>query len=168
MESSFKKTYERNVLSDGTIEITHKQVRIPPSAATAFFLVATIILLPTSCAITGAFWGYEHKQSNAGWSFATVVLYVVLIFAISRLLGVGTNHLLIKPNIGVVINGKNLPYADIQTIGVNTIVNGNKKGDSYAYADSHGTKIPLTKHVSASLANAISEEVKNASGHSWG
>lgn len=167
MESSFKKNYERTVQSDGTIEIVHDQVRIPPSMGTAVMILMTIVLLPTSCAIGGAFHGYDARASNVPWTITTMIIYVILCFVVGRLLVKGKNHLLIKPNQGIVIHGKSLPFSDIQTIGTETLVNGNKKANSYAYAESHGNRIPFTKHVSQSLAEAIATEVKASSGYKW-
>ena len=171
MESSFKKAYEKNVLPDGSIELHYKAKRMSPSTMVGALVAAFLLLLPASCAITlpvAAMFNTARESlgdtSKGLWMALAMPLYVVMVYFL-----VNTKAtLVIKPREGLLFKGKQLPFSEVQNIGTMDHPNGNSKASTaYAYADSHGKKIEVTKYVPLTLATAIMEEIKVGSGIAW-
>jgi hypothetical protein len=171
MESSFKKAYEKNVLPDGSIEINYKAKRMSPAAMAGAGMLAVLILFPASCAVTlpvAAIFnssGESLGQTSKGlWFALAVLLYFPMLYFLLNAKG----SLTIKPNQGLIFEGKNLPFSDVQNIG--TIEHPNAKvkaGEAFVYAVSHGAKIRVTKYIPLALAATFVQEIKTGSGIDW-
>lgn len=171
MESSFKKGYEKNVLPDGSVELNYKAKRMSPSMMAGAGMLAILILFPASCAVTlpvAAMFNDAREslgQTSKGlWLTLAVILYTLMLYFL-----VNTKAtLVIKPNQGLLFKGKQLPFSAIQNVG--TIDHPNAKikaGAAFVYADSHGTKIEVTKFIPLALAKTFVEEIKASSGLEW-
>lgn len=171
MESSFKKGYERTVNTDGSIELKYKAKRMSPAAMAGAGMAAILVLFPVSCAVTlpVASMFNDHGQSlgqtsKGLWTTLAIILYIGILYFLVNTKG----SLVIKPNQGLIFNGKQLPFSEIQNIG--TIDHPNAKvkaGASFVYAGSHGTQIRVTKYVPLALAEAVAAEIKQSSGMGW-
>lgn len=171
MESSFKKGYEKNVNADGSIELKYKAKRMSPAAMAGAGMVAILVLFPVSCAVTlpVASMFNDHGQSlgqtsKGLWTTLAIILYIAILYFLVNT----KSSLIIKPNQGLVFDGKQLPFSDMQNIGTINHPNAKvKAGAAFVYAGSHGNQIRLTKYIPLALAEAVSSEIKQSSGITW-
>ena len=169
MESSFEKAFDKQVNPDGSIDLTFKTTRISVHSANAFSLIMLLILFPVSCAVTSPvmFMLYDKQASRDGFQGGAILMWnlaaFLLCFFVARWYKEGKTTLTIKPHEGIIFEGKQLPFTDIQEVGTmhETILN-NPIGTSYVYAKSHGNQIKVTKYVPLSLAEAIVSEINKA------
>ena len=171
MESSFKKGYDKSVNADGSIELKYKAKRMSPSAMAGAGMVAILVLFPVSCAVTlpVASMFNDHGQSlgqtsKGLWTTLAIALYIAILYFLVNT----KSSLLIKPNQGLIFDGKQLTFSDIQSIG--TIDHPNAKvkaGAAFVYASSHGTQVRLSKYIPLTLAEAVASEIKQSSGMGW-
>ena len=111
MESSFKKGYDKTVNADGSFELSFKSERVSAKSASGFALLMIIILFPTSCAVTlpvaHMFSSGDWAQvSKPLWASLALILYIVVLYYITK----SKTKISVKPDIGIIINGKNLPF----------------------------------------------------------
>lgn len=171
MESSFKKGYDKKVNADGSFELSFKSRRLSPQASASIGALLIFVLYPASCAVTlpvaGMFLSPRQDLGDVNkflWIALASTLFVFLLFLIVY----GKTKILVKPNLGLVVDGKNLPYKEIKQVGTVNHPNAtNKKGAAFVYADTHGTQVKLSKYIPLELAEAIAEEIKEASGIQW-
>ena len=172
MESSFKKGYDKTVNADGSIAIL-LQGKTKGAATTTghpllyliFFIVCAIVSFNIVDSIMGR--NPNMVTSLSLWALLSIGSWFVLFLIFKSLMTKKTN-LLIKPNEGVIFDGKQLPFADIQKIGVNhQTTNSNLNGDAQVFATSHGNNINITGWLPLALAEGIAEEIKGASGMQW-
>ncbi|WP_313236801.1 hypothetical protein [Delftia acidovorans] len=110
-------------------------------------------LFIASLALSLLFW------VNASNVFA-IVATVIIFFATYNIQNI-TEKITVKPREGVIFSGNQLPFADVQKLGI-------MKGSSaYVLAVSHGEQIKMSGYVGESLAEAIADEIKAASGKEW-
>ena len=167
MESSFKKAYEKTVGPDGTVMLKFKAERIGAHVGGG---VATFLLIPlflASCAVTypvaTVFGNIGRKDATAitVWNILAVALLIVVV----RWYNIRPSTLTLKPHEGVIFNGKQLPFRDIQSIStVHETTGTNPKGNAYVSAQSHGSEIKLTRYMKKDLADAIAREIRSAGG----
>ena len=169
MESSFKKGYDKTVNADGSFELSFKSERVSAKSASGFALLMIIILFPTSCAVTlpvaHMFSSGDWAQvSKPLWASLALILYIVVLYYITK----SKTKISVKPDIGIIINGKNLPFKEISQIGTISYPGASsKKNAAFVYADTHGTQVKLSKYIPLELAEAIVNELKAASGVNW-
>ena len=168
MESSFKKSYEKTMNPDGSYELSFKSKRLNPKSAAGVGLLIVFALLPASCAVTlpvAMFFGTGRDfMSVPAWLGMTLVVYAIACYLIAN----SSSELLVIPNKGLVIKGKNLPFSDIQNIGtIHLPALGNSKGSAYVYAETFGTQVNLSKYITLSLADSLVAEIKESSGVVW-
>lgn len=172
MESSFTKGYDKKVAPDGSIELNFETLRF--GAHSGLGVILLLVMLPASCAVTSpvviifndAHASRQSFQSGimALWIVCTFALWFFSVYKLQRVQSV----LKIKPAEGVIFLGSQLPFADIQAIGTyNETTTNNAKGTAYVFANSHGRQIKLTKYMPLELAEAIANEIKQASGCTW-
>jgi len=166
MESSFKKEYERQVMMDGSIQVTFRSKAVGAHAKSGFGALS-LILFPVSCAITSPV-PYKMIASDANGADKSEALLVWNFLAIAIWLGVlwiynnRQSKLIIKPRQGVVFGAKQLPYAEIDELGTMTESTRNHPvGTAYVYAKTNGREVKLTKYVPQALAEAILREITN-------
>lgn len=173
MESSFKKGYEKNVNADGSFELSFKSRRLGPQASASIGALLAFAVLGVSCAATYPVASIFSPRSRYSSGveinmFLWNGLAAVLMFALLYLILYGKTSILVKPNIGLVVGGKNLPFKDINQIGtIDHPSATNKKSAAFVYADTQGTQVQVSKYISRSLAEAIASEIKQASGITW-
>lgn len=170
MESSFKKGYDRTVNADSSINLTYKSEKIGAHSGSGFAGIIVFAMLPVSCAATFLPMVYPFMNGkNEGtsvvfWIFGSIGLWILSV----RKYNLRKSKLVIKPNEGLIFEGKQLPFSDIQSIGtMNETTGRNAKGTAYVYANSHGQQIKVTSYIPLALAEAISEEIKSSSGIEW-
>ena len=170
MESSFKKPYERIVNSDGSIDLKFKSERIGAHAGSAAGMLLMIIGFPLSCAVTAPL---AMKLGNKPTEDASVLIIwnvlAVVVWALAiRWINIRPATVTVLPNVGLKFKGKQLPFADIQTVGtVNETTNNNPKGTAYVCARSHGSEVRITRYVRRELAEALAQEIRSSSGVQW-
>jgi hypothetical protein len=169
MKSSFKRAYEKRTHADGSIELEFKTERIGAHAGTAFTILV-MLLLPVSCGVTfpvvSIFGDVTGKSTSilVLWNGLAVALWVGVLraFVFSR------RTLIIRPGDGVIFDGKQLPFRDIQSIGtVHETTARNPRGNAYVSAQSHGVEVRLTRYMKKELADAITTEIKEGSATAW-
>ncbi|GKT26755.1 hypothetical protein [Acidovorax sp. SUPP3334] len=175
MESSFKKGYEKSISSDGSIELSFKTERIGAHSGAGFAGILMLALYPVSCAVTSPamipFYD-SHSVRNEFpvglvifWNILAVALWIFVV----RKFNFQKSSLTIRPKVGIIFEGKQLPFSDIQTIAtLNETTSRNGKGNAYVYASAGGRKVKITKYMPLELAETIAAEIKQASGFSWG
>lgn len=171
MESSFKKGYDKKVNADGSFELSFKSRRLSPQASVSIGTLLMIVLFPASCAATlpvaGMFLKPRQDLADVNkflWIALSLTLFALLLYLIVY----GKTKILVRPNVGLVVGGKNLPYKEINQIGTIDHPNAtNKNGAAFVYADTHGTQVKVSKYIPLALAEAIAEEIKAASGIRW-
>lgn len=166
MESSFEKGYARSINADGSIVLTYKAHRVG-----AHFQGAAIVL-SMSCWAVLTFLVIGASLKVVGSASTNVFVCAVIAFVLTMVLGRKlvnvTSKMMIKPGEGIIFDGKQLPFSDMHRLGTShetTLKNAN--GTAYVYAESYGKEIRLTKNISVSLAKALSDEIKQASGLAW-
>ena len=172
MESSFKKGYDKTINADGSIAILLQGKTKGAATNTGLPLLYFVFFIP--CAIVSFNLAEAMLSRNVSlgtftivWVLLSIGSWFVLFLIFNSLMTKKTN-LLIKPNEGVIFDGKQLPFADIQMIGVNhQTTNSNLKGDAQVFATSHGNNINITGWLPLALADAIADEIKGASGIQW-
>ncbi|MBD9581185.1 hypothetical protein IB269_07350 [Delftia sp. DLF01] len=168
MESSFKKGYEKNVNSDGSFELSFKSKRFGAKTAKSFALLGVFALLPASCAVTSPMVLAFGKSNNSTAVITWLVVAFALWFFVMNFAANLKTTILVKPNSGLVVNGKNLPFKEIGQIGtINYPGAESDKIAAFVYADTHGTQVNISKYITLSLAEAIVKELKDASGIVW-
>lgn len=168
MESSFKKGYDKTVNADGSFELSFKSRRLLPGAMAVFL---PILLYPVSCAISFPFVGGMTAMRNdtlsaMTWNVTALIVALIIVVCVFKFFISNKNRILVKPNIGISFDGKQLPFKDISSIGTNNL-NVMKKGATIVYADTHGTQVKLSSCITTELAEAVAEEIKGASGSTW-
>ena len=172
MESSFKKAYEKTTNSDGSIDLKFKAERIGAHFGSGLGAVLVLLLFPASCAVTYPVASMFGEIGGRNTSNTPIFVWNVLAFALfiiaARMLNISRTTLTIKPKEGIVFNGKQLPFKDIQSIGtVHETTGNNPKGNAYVSAQSHGSEIKVTRYVRKDLADALAAEIRGASGKGW-
>lgn len=143
MENSFQKAYEKITKEDGSFDLKFSSKRAQCGGC----------LFIASLALSLLFW------VNASNVFA-IVATVIIFFATYNIQNI-TEKITVKPREGVIFSGNKLPFADVQKLGI-------MKGSSaYVLAVSHGEQIKMSGYVGESLAEAIADEIKAASGKEW-
>ena len=100
------------------------------------------------------------------WNVTTLIVALIIVVCVFKFFISNRNRILVKPNIGISFDGKQLPFKDISSIGTSNL-NVMKKGSTVVYADTHGTQVKLSSCVATELAEAVAEEIKGASGLTW-
>lgn len=172
MESSFKKAFERTQNLDGSIELSANSKRlgglptllvlamVPLSLAPAFLVLAIVD------SISKRFIDLDHMGPLGGFIIlaSAVVTYWYGYGAISN----KRSSITIRPKDGLLFDGKQLPFKDIQSIGVLGITNVQGAEGAYVTATSHGNEIRMIGSLPRAVANAIAEQIRADSGLSWG
>jgi hypothetical protein len=168
MESSFKKGYDKTVNADGSFDLTFKSKRFGAKTAKSFALLGVFGLLPASCAVTSPMVLAFSKSNNSTAVITWLIVAFALWFFIMNFAANLKTTILVKPNAGLVVNGKNLPFKEIDQIGtINYPGAESDKIAAFVYADTHGTQVKISKYITLSLAEAIAKEIKEASGVTW-
>lgn len=117
MESSFKKSYQKTMNPDGSFELSFKSKRLNPRTAAGVGMLIAFALIPASCAVTlpvaMVFGTGRDFMSVPAWLGMSLVVYAISCYMIANT----SSKLVVVPNKGLVVKGKNLPFADIQNIG---------------------------------------------------
>ena len=170
MESSFKKGFDKKVNADGSYVLMLKGQRRGAGKTSGYPVLLFIIFL--ACAFfTNNLAEKISPQKVGGFLLAWAVLafgvWLVIYFVFQRLDSKNTD-ILVKPSEGLIFEGKQLPFTDIQTIGVShQTTRNNLDGNAQVYAASHGSNINLTGWMPLALAEAVASEIKNSSGVAW-
>ena len=97
-----------------------------------------------------------------------IVAYWIAIFLVLKIVSV--KILILRSNLlrELFSIGKQLPFDDIQTIGLNHLtITTNAVGSAQAYSNSHGSKIEITGWVPLAPAEAVSNDIKKVSCCTW-
>ncbi|MPT55028.1 MULTISPECIES: hypothetical protein [Delftia] len=146
MENSFQKAYEKITKEDESFDLKFSSKRIQCGGC----------LFIASLALSLLFW------VNASNVFA-IVATVIIFFATYNIQNI-TEKITVKPGEGVIFSGNQLPFADVQKLGIMKAVGGSS---AYVIAVSHGEQIKMSGYVGESLAEAIADEIKVSSGKEW-
>lgn len=147
MKSTVQKSYEKNTLPNGEIEISFKKYPTP----------INVIILIGGCFILGAFFANSRSLGLLGW-----VVVPAYFIAYRMYLGSRVDKIFVTPNIGIRFNKDQLPFAELNTIGVN-----GGQDSAIIYAVSNGTEVNITRMLPRSLAEAIQGEIMQLSGKKW-
>lgn len=163
MENSFKKNYDINKNTDGSISINYKAQRRNRHALIA---ALSIPLFIPSCGL-GLAGGIQlfGSDSHVGPIILAIVLgLLVTIFILKAMIDV-KETLTIVPNQGIKFNkNKTLPFRDITRFGVLGKQMAQQIGEaerySHVFAEYGGKEIALTKDIPDALASVIFEELE--------
>lgn len=144
MKTSFQKAYERIENEDGSFDLKFDSKKSQCGGC----------VFAVSLCFSVLFWLYA---SNVVAAVATAIIFVVA-YNIQNV----NEKITVKPSEGVIFGSYQLPFADIQKIGTM-----NSVGGSSVLAVSHGKQIKLSGYLGESLADAIADELKAASGKKW-
>lgn len=172
MESSFKKAFERTQNPDGSIELSAKSKRL------GFFPTLLVIaMVPLSFApafivfmlITAASADFSREmQKNVIGGFVILGSAIVTFVFGYRAISNKRSSITIRPKEGLLFEGNQLPFKDIQSIGVLGITNAQGAEGAYVTATSHGNEIRMIGSLPRAVANAMAEQIRTDSGLSWG
>lgn len=168
MESSFKKGYDKTINADGSFELSFKSRRVSP--ALGFLL--TVFLLPSSCAVSyplvgGSFGNRAWQIDATTWMVVTFIVYCVSLAFIINQFCFTRDQIVVRPNVGLVVSGKNLPFKEIDQIGTIDYVGASSNKAAFVYANTQGTQVKLSRQISLPLAEAVATEIRQASGLTW-
>lgn len=126
------------------------------------FLVA---VLPASCTVTSPLLFVLGQINIRGahrdisqdallaWLIAAVLLWILVV----RKFNFRRGKVIIWPSEGLAFSGKQLPFKDIVSIGVE-----HGTSSAYVYAEAHGKAIKLTGYVAPALADALAQNINGA------
>ena len=165
MESSFKKGYDKNVNSDGSFELSFKSKRFGAKSAQSIMLLSIFALLPASCTVTSPMLlAFDRSNNTMAVIFWVIIAFSLWYFVIDKIANTRTK-ILVKPNIGIVFNHKNLPFKEINQIGTISYPGAaSEKLAAFVYADTHGTQVNISRFINLALAEAVANEIKQSSG----
>ena len=170
MESSFKKGYDKKLNADGSYVLMLKGQRRGAGKTSGYPVLLFIIFI--FCAFFTNNIAEKISPQNVGgyllaWAALAFGTWLVIYFVFKSLNSKNTD-ILVKPSEGLIFEGKQLPFKDIQTIGVShQTTHNNLDGNAQVYAASHGSNINLTGWMPLALAEAVANEIKKSSGMSW-
>ena len=170
MESSFKKGYDEKVNADGSYVLMLKGQRRGAAKTTGYPLVLFIIFL--FCAFFTFNIAEKIFPNNMGgflftWSVLAFGSWFACYFLFKKSQAKNVD-ILVKPSEGLMFEGQQLPFKDIQTVGVShQTTHNNLDGNAQVYAASHGSNINLTGWMPLALAEAVASEIKQSSGMGW-
>lgn len=105
--------------------------------------------------------------SICGAGVAAYVSYR-LVKKIRGIAGGNGNTITSKPNDFLKFGSHTVPWAEVQTVGVNTVSNVyNPTGQGRVYLVSNGTNVNITKWLSAPMADALANTIRMNSGKQW-
>lgn len=154
MENSFKKAYDRKDNPDGSFELRVKGRRTPGGLMLRLLPVTLIILF-----VGGTLRGI------GGDAIAGPGIVICFFFALRWALS-GESVVTVRPNEGLQFSGKNLRFADTESIRVVTHSHVNRY-NSFVIAWSGGNEIQLTLGIPEAAATALVSEIRNGSGVTW-
>ena len=168
MKSSFKKQYETNQKSDGSIELIVKGSRsgafgmASAPGAVAFLLVVIYVGSFIGLSFLGMFLtGNSFIDRHIGKVALVALLGPALLLKFA--FGARKNTIHLQPKGIEFANGKNqIASNDIKSFGVITEAvsgNGGHAQTAYVYVDALGQRIKLTGHMKQELAEAIRDEI---------
>lgn len=147
MKSTINKSYEKNALPNGDVEISYKY----NSAAKNFAV------------LIGCFFALLPLMSENIVVIALDLLFIPsFIFMYIKFWRFTEKSIIVVPNVGLKFNSQQIPLNEINSIGCN----GGSE-EAYVYATSNGTKIDITPRLRRSLAEAIQKEIMQLSGATW-
>lgn len=161
MKNSFKKTYETQTMSDGSVEISFKASRFSGSGA----MGVMILLLPV-CLIGGGYLVQSFEKGTKGDAVMAVIVCCAFFYGLMKLFG-GKKKIVVKPNIGLMFSGKSLPFDDIKSFGVMEQISQQGLKTAYLQAITGGTSVNVTGYTSSERAEAIGDEIMALSGRNW-
>jgi hypothetical protein len=161
MQSSFSRAYDRQVDAKGFITINYQAQRF---GARGTFWAGWLMLwagIPASCALTSPIVLLTSKRNEMiTYPLWMLAASLILIF-VSKKCVKTVSALEIQPNVGLVFEGKQLPYSEIDDIGTAS----DAQAKSYVYANTNGREVKITKYVPIELADAIKKEIMQEGGH---
>lgn len=101
-------------------------------------------------------------------AFIVFVIAIIILLSMLAVMFKTKSTILVKPMEGLVFDGKQLPFSDIKSIGIES--SGAflaPKGIGRVYALSYGKEISLTAYMSLPRAQGIRSEIFEASGIKW-
>lgn len=166
MKSTVKRTYDRNVLPDATIEIQYKGHRLNAHQIGASGLAQFAVLVGVFIAMMNIF-NKVQRDFDFGiffWICDAVVTYFILkTFFYSR------RYRLLLSNEGIVFPRSSygsftgqLPYSEIDELGMTNWSSSGKNGfyqSTNVYASSGGTEVKITRFIPQTLAEALIREI---------
>lgn len=175
MESSFKKGYDKTVNADGSVNISltgKNRGAAQTSGYPVMYIMVFFICIFLGFKILDFFpKGWDRNVSGGAlvfiWFAVSSGLWFVFYLGFKNMTSKKTN-IVIKPSEGIIFNGKQLPFSDIQTIGVaHQTTTSNVDGNAQVYANSDGTNIEITGWLPLALAEAVAGDIKKSSGMNW-
>lgn len=159
MESTINKSYAKTTLVNGDVAITYNYITL-----------ANIIIWIAGAFVIGAVAANTHYILLFGFieftsGFFTLIGFVGVPAWIAGYwiyIKYQREQLFITPGIGLKFGRNNLPFDQIESIGVFQ----HEKG-GYVYADAQGTRVKVTKMLKVATANAIDFEIRKLSGCRW-
>lgn len=159
MESTINQSYAKTNLENGEVAITYNYITF-----------TNIIVWVAGAFIIGAISANTHYLLLFGFIELTSGFFTLLGFVGVPAWIVGywiyikyqREHIFVVPNVGLRLGNNQLPFNQMDSIGVVQINNG-----GYVYADSQGTRVKLTKTIKKPIANAIDHEIRKLSGCRW-
>ncbi len=169
MESSFNKAFERTQNPDGSIELSANSKRL--GVVSTFLILA---LVPTSCApaflVLSIVDTVNKRFMDQLGPLGAIILVASVIFTFVlgyRAINNKRSSITIRPKDGLLFEGQQLPFTDVQKVGV--LRNITPRGEAnYVIATSHGNEIKMTGVLPNSVAEAMAEQIRADSGLSWG
>lgn len=146
MENSFQKAYEKTTNEDGSFDLKFSSKKSQCGGC----------VFTASLCLSMLFW---MSASTVVAAVATAIIFFVA-YNIQNV----NEKITVKPNEGVIFGSYQLPFADVQKLGTMNSVGGSS---AYVLAVSHGKQIKMSGYLGESLADAIADELKAASGKKW-
>jgi uncharacterized membrane protein YjgN (DUF898 family) len=147
LKSTINKSYEKNALPNGDVEISYKYNSVAKNFAV----------------LIGCFFALMPMMSEDIVVIALDFLLIAsFIFMYIKSWRFTEKSIIVVPNVGLKFNSQQIPLSEINSIGCN----GNSEV-GYVYATSNGTKIDITPRLHRSLAEAIKKEIMQLSGAIW-
>jgi len=160
LKSSFKKDYEKQVHPDGSVELIFRSRRIGRLSSGASVALIMFVWLAIYFTMM-AYFGIDN-------AFIVFVIAAIILFSMIAFAFRTKSTIMVKPRVGLIFDGKQLPFSDIESIGIES--SGAflaPKGIGRVYARSYGKEISLTAYMALPRAQSIRSEIFAASGIKW-
>lgn len=171
MKSTIKKTFDRTVMADGSVVLLYRGGRLSAHSVGKSAILALPVLFGAGYLGFGIFYVLDliapHSDVPGYIAFALTLAAVYLFFKKvfgSRLYKLTmTKEGLIFPKSSFGSATSQLPYTDIDNLGITTESSKHKGGFTQScnvYAASGGTNVKITRFIPETLAEALVKEIQ--------
>jgi hypothetical protein len=172
LKSTIKKTFDRTVTADGSVVLSYKGGRLSAHSVGKSAILALPVLFGAGYLGFGIFYVLDlmaPRSDITGYiacilTFAGIYLFFKKVFGSRMYKLTMTKEGLIFPKSSFGSATSQLPYADIDNLGITTESSNHKAGFTQScniYAATGGTNVKITRFIPETLADALVKEIQS-------